>query len=304
LNIACASSREYLYPAKVMLYSLLINNDCEINVYLLTSELQDEAINELGSYLKKISPKCFLYPIRVDKNVFANMPIIGHFSVETYYRIQVLKVLPESVDRVLFFDADLLITDNIEDFYNQDFNDNLVIACKDYTISGQDLELYKKLNLPDYYMYINAGMLFYNIKEIRKRYQWNTIIKFIAEKKDIITWLDQDIVNMLFCENVKVCEHFYNEQVPNILSRAEELFVRKTAKIIHYCSYRKPWDSSYAGIMSDIWWSYAVKAGYKLDYEKFKKKSRGTRAKRCICGAVEYICNCMRRTARKVLKVD
>ena len=50
MNIACASSREYLYPAKVMLYSLLINNDCEIHVYLLTSELQDEAINELESY--------------------------------------------------------------------------------------------------------------------------------------------------------------------------------------------------------------------------------------------------------------
>ncbi len=232
------------------------------------------------------------------------MPIIGHFSVETYYRILVLKVLPESVDRVCFFDADLIIIDNIEDFYNQDFNDNLIIACKDSTISGQELDHYKKLDLPDSYIYINAGMLLYNIKEIRKRYKWETIIKFIAEKKDIIKWLDQDIVNMLFHKKIKVCENFYNEQVPNILSRAEELFVRKTAKIIHYCSYRKPWDFTYAGIMSDIWWSYAVKAGYTSDYEKFKNKSRGKRVKRFIWRAVESICNRMRSTSREFLKID
>jgi len=287
-----------------MLYSLLINNDCDINVYLLASELPEEAINELGGYLKKISPKCVLYPIIVDKNVFADMPIIGHFSVETYYRILVLKVLPESVDRVCFFDADLLIIDNIEDFYNQDFNDNLIIACKDSTISGQELDHYKKLDLPDSYIYINAGMLLYNIQEIRKRYKWETIIKFIAEKKDIIKWLDQDIVNMLFHKSIKVCEHFYNAQVPNILSRAEELSVRTKAKIIHYCSYRKPWDSSYAGRMSDIWWSYAVKAGYTVEYEKFKKKSRGVRIKCFLWRTVEHICMRIGRISKKFLKVD
>ena len=304
MNIAFASSIKYLYPAKVMLCSLLINNDCEIHVYLLASELPDEAIDELESYLKKISPKCFLYPIRVEKNVFADLPMMGHFSVETYYRILVLKVLPESVDRAFFFDADLLITDNIQDFYNQDFNDNLIIACKDFTISGKELEHYKKLGLPDFYTYINAGMLLYNIKEIRKRYPWETILKFIAEKKDTIKWLDQDIVNMLFHESIRVCEHFYNIQVPNVASRAEEFLFRKTAKIIHYCSYRKPWDSTYAGIMSDIWWSYAVKAGYNLEYEKFKKKSMGKRVKRFIFRAIEYICNRIRRSSREFLKLD
>ena len=303
MNIACASSREYLYPAKVMLYSLLINNDCEINVYFLASALQDEAFNELESYLKKISPKCVLYPIKVDKNVFAELPMWGHFSVETYYRILVLKLLPESVDRVLFLDADLLITGNIENFYNQDFYDNLVIACKDRTISG-NLEFYKKLDFPDYYLYINAGTLLYDIKEIRKLYPWETILKFIAEKKDSIQWLDQDIVNMFFHKKIKVCENFYNEQVPPIVSRAEELAVRKTAKIIHYCSYRKPWDSSYAGIMGDIWWSYAVNAGYTVEYEKFKKKSIDKRVKRFIFRAVESICSRIRRNLIKFLKLD
>lgn len=285
MNIACASSVKYLYPAKVMLYSLLINNDCEINIYLLSSELPDAAVQELECYVKKISPKCFLHPIKIEKTVFADLPISDHFSVETYYRILVLKVLPDCVDRAFFFDVDMVITGNIEGFYHQDFEDNVIVACADRTLSGNNAVFYKKLGFPENYTYINAGMLLYNIKEIRQRYSWDMIQSFIAENKDIIQWLDQDIINMLFHEKIKICKHAYNVQVPNIESREEETALRKNARIIHFCSYRKPWDASYAGIMGDIWWQYAVKAGFRLEHVHFKYKKTTAALRRRIYGA-------------------
>ena len=54
-----------------------------------------------------------------------------HYSVAMYFRIFAHVLLPESIDRILYLDADIIVKNDITSFYAQDFEDKYMIVNED-----------------------------------------------------------------------------------------------------------------------------------------------------------------------------
>lgn len=258
MNILIAINEKYIEPAKTMLYSLARHNNEYLDVYLLQSSISSEKIKELDKFLHE---KCHgeLNTITIDKTLFANVPKQKWLSEETYYRLVAFELLPETVERILWLDGDIIVKGNIFELYNQEFDSQYIIACAENTTKH-----HKRLGLSNQHRYFNAGVVLYNMVTIRQHYTIQDVFECIEKHKDHLDLLDQDILNVLFDSKTKYMEaKTYNNATLgfNILGREKMKDIRENACIIHYIGAMKPWNPKGANWADKYWWRYELRRG-------------------------------------------
>lgn len=270
LNIVVAINENYIEPLKTMLYSLAYNNQCPLTVYLLHKELSDSIIGDLQEYIQY---NCHgqLVDIKVDNRLFASAPREKWWTEETYYRLLAFDILPQTVERALWLDADIIINKNIEVFYHQSFDDQFAVVCK-----GCNQQLKCNLGLPEEYVYFNAGVILFNIVKMRLCLTREIVFSCFHTYEDRLKALDQDILNVLFCNCVKYAdESIYNHEAFgfNVYSAEKMFVIKKRACIIHFAGPIKPWHSQGANWADSIWWKYELKRGKWLQYIAYRIKN-------------------------------
>ena len=116
MNVATALNRKYLLYTGVMLTSLCENNPCHIDIYILHSELTDTDIQRLTECVDKYDIS--IHPLYIEKDKFeGKMYTDKMWSIEAYYRLMLLDILPSNVKRMFYFDVDIIVNkspENIE----------------------------------------------------------------------------------------------------------------------------------------------------------------------------------------------
>lgn len=269
MNILIAINSKYVIPAKVMLTSLFENNNVNINVYLLHSNLKEFEIEVLRELIED-KYKNKLHSIYIDKNKFENLPISHHFTIETYYRFLAQSILPNNLDRILWLDADMIIKSSINELYFSDFEDKYIVVCQ--SINKNPEVILEKLNLPKDSKYFNAGTILFNLDKIRKDINPMIYFDYIENNREKITWLDQDVLNVIYNKKAKYEEYYkYNMQLfsEEKLSKESLKNIKYNTAIIHYIGACKPWDFKYKNYCKKYYWKYAKKSEGYVEYIKF-----------------------------------
>ena len=186
MNIATALNRKYLEYTAVMLCSLCENNHEHIDAYILHSELTDKDINTLKNSLSKYD--ITIIPLMINRSDFdTRLPRNSQWSIETYYRLMLMDILPDNIDRILYLDVDLIINGSVEEFYHVDFKGYEVIVADDSndkrsrdTFGSKQAEMFKDM-LDNGFRYFNADVMLFNVQEIRKTHNFNTYMKAVEE---------------------------------------------------------------------------------------------------------------------------
>ena len=186
MNIATALNRKYLEYTAVMLCSLCENNHEHIDAYILHSELTDKDINTLKNSLSKYD--ITIIPLMINRSDFdTRLPRNSQWSIETYYRLMLMDILPDNIDRILYLDVDLIINGSVEEFYHVDFKGDEVIVADDSngkrsrdTFGSKQAEMFKDM-LDNGFRYFNADVMLFNVQEIRKTHNFNTYMKAVEE---------------------------------------------------------------------------------------------------------------------------
>lgn len=272
MNIMMGINNKYVFPTKVMLTSLCENNKFEKHfVYILydRKNLTKENIESIKILEKQYEIE--ICPIEIDAELFANCPTDFHLSIETYFRFMTQEVLPESVDRVLWLDADIIINKCLKEFYYQDFDDKAIVVCR--TSNNKAEEFLKKLELNPKVGYFNAGVILFDLDNIRKKITTQTFFDCLEENREKIAWLDQDVLNIVFADDKKLLE----QQVYNFTFFSDTLFskdelekIKQEIYILHYIGAEKPWDSTYQNTTIKIFRHYARKQENLFESLKFE----------------------------------
>ena len=239
MNILISTNRKFLKYAKEMLMSLADSNDDFLNIFLLNNEIPEKEKKEAKIFVKN---RCHgkLIIIESPINNLKDMPVSdgkkAFFGIEAYNRLFCQFILPKNIDKILYLDSDILINSDISDLYNMELNTkSLYVACKDESAAHGDEK--KRLSLPDNYIYVNSGVLLINLKDLRKKYTIEEITNFIKNKKDILKYPDQDVLNLLYCNEIKIIPNRYNFILKDICYYDKD----EPAYIIHYAGKEKPW---------------------------------------------------------------
>lgn len=220
---------DYTRHCAVTILSLLeTNKNNNIKIYILSSILPQENINELKrivySYNQEIE-----FIIRDDivpeelKKVIINK---NSLTWGVWYRWFFPRFI-KWVDRILSLDCDVLVMDDISEIYNMDMHGKSIAGYYDI----RPFRCKNKIFWID--NYINAGVLLFDAKKYDVKKINVDIMKEINEKyAQYFHWSDQDKVNIIFKDDIYVYNQSMNYQ---ITSKFFNVWLDK-AKIIHCLS--------------------------------------------------------------------
>ena len=276
MNILLAFNSNYYMPALVLLKSLLVNNQwCrEIRIYVLYSDLKPGEIRRFSQVAEESGiAKAIFLPVETD--TFQDAPLhLKWISRETYYRLLAQEMLPESVERVLYLDVDMIVMGSLEEFYHQDFEGKLLVACNRYGPGWVDPKRLEQLTLPRDTIYFNAGTLLYDLAGQRQQIDPNILYEYPVLFYQQLKYGDQDVLNAVFYGLTKFADwRVYNCFDSNTTRQRQEDRVRRSCKIFHYNGRGKPWTERYWGRMAWLFWDYAqLLPEYAGQYEALKEK--------------------------------
>lgn len=239
INILMSVNKKFLEHIEELIYSLVYYSSKNLRIYLMyvESELTNEDLEYIKEFVAK-TQKATVEPIKFDVHQLEGMPVTDNegsfFGMEAYSRLFCAFKLPEEVERILYLDADMICTGDINELYNIEFDDKIWVAAPDNGIQEKDLN---RLELPLDYKYINSGMLLINLKKLKANYTEKFIVEKIRENKDVLIYPDQDFINKIFKDEIKVVSDKYNLIAKDI--RYKNL--KEKPLIIHYAGSIKPW---------------------------------------------------------------
>ena len=271
MNILVSVDGKYIKHLRVLLLSMRDHMQKEqLDVYLLHKSLTQEETAKLTSEMKK-DYDIHVHPIQVGKTSFDEIKLNGHFTIETMLRLVAAEVLPGSMERILWLDADIVICNDFSDFYNTDFDGAVIGACAENTTVFMDHG--DRLGLGSEHIYFNAGVLLMNLIAMRQRNAVGTFTDILKQYDDMLKYNDQDILNIAFTgKDVKYFpSRLYNCRISSNfgMSDADYRKLMEECCIMHYAARSKPWDVMYTNHVERNYWKYARQDGRRVEYLRF-----------------------------------
>lgn len=275
MNVITALNRKYIPYTVVMLCSLGVNERKRVDAYLLHSELTKEDIEQMDNELRKSN--VFIHPLCVDRTKFSSrLPYNDQWSIETYYRLMMLELLPTEVERALYLDGDMVINKELDGFYNIDFEDKEIIACDDKcglnepeTYGPKHNEMFREA-YENGYRYFNAGVMLLNVKKLREKYSFQTYLDAIDAWDCKMEAPDQDILNWVHWRKVGYADCMIYDLFARLAHNAKITYeeVKEAVAIVHFAG-AKPWNNENVHFdIERLWWDYAKRTSY---YERLLK---------------------------------
>ena len=242
MDIVVCPDKNFVMPTGVLMQSVCANNkDSVVNFHIICDESIEERHKEdLKSVICRFINKRVLF-YNIDGIKFDEMPALDNAPVTkaAYYRLELAGLLPESINKVLYLDGDIIVRKSIEELYNTDISNYALAAVPDNNIG---------LNLRS--GYFNSGVMLINLKYWREHNLREDYYRFIQEHPDMIRFWDQDVLNYVLKEQklllpVKynlVCGWLWRNCGSNSEDFKDELDdAIKDPVIIHFTTPNKPW---------------------------------------------------------------
>lgn len=205
MNVLLISDDNYAFLLGGCLYSLLYTNTAvkTINVYIISDHISRGSLEKIIEIGKRFDRKIIV----VDPpNMSKDIVVKGTLNISTYYRLMLSSVIPDSVDKLLYLDCDVLIRGNLEDLWNTDISEYYLGGVYDTT--GKYAR--KAVGLKRHGLYVNAGVLLINLKKWRKEKIEAKFLKYLDEQGWKVEFNDQGVINHVCSKRIKLVNPKYN----------------------------------------------------------------------------------------------
>ncbi len=245
-------------PTGIMLKSLCENNT-RVNVHVIIDEsVTNESKKSLEEIVKSYEHNNICFYL-IDGSFFNNFPslnvILPRITKATYYRLFLAKILPNSVDKVLFLDGDIIINKNLSSLWERDVNN--IAVCGVIDQENDNIDVYNRLQYSPEFGYFNAGVLLINLLYWRTHDMTNKFLQFVNDYPERIKYHDQDVLNGVLHDNKLFLPIKYNTQTAFFYKKeyikynymkfgVEIMEARENPFIVHFSTDFKPWNDDCA----------------------------------------------------------
>lgn len=252
MNFLFTIDNGYIEPIKTLLFSIFVNMGEGQNFYFIYQNILLEKREEIIEFAET---KCKSEAIFVEyKNDMLNhLPVLGTWSKEIYLRLFAPFVL-ENIDRILYLDGDTIVNGDLTEIFNlEDFEDFMFAAVPNDIQDSHKV----RLGLEEKNVYINSGVLLMNLEKLRQQISPEEVIRLLFEFKDKLLFPDQDFINLVFKDNIKILDIEYNYMI-NLIERVTTYPKLNQFKICHYV-LSKPWNVEFPYKTDYIFFKYLLK---------------------------------------------
>ena len=233
---------------ETLIYSIYKNTSSYVNVNIIYKKLSDESLDKLAWIDGKMST-VNVRPVQISEELHKSMEKIslghdrGNLPISSYYRIFLADILPD-VDRIIYLDADTLLTGDLTELWRTDLEGNFLAACLDERAYMK--KVFSVLN-PRRREYFNSGVLVFDLCLFRKYKTINDFLDFLIDTADLYELGDQDALNLYFLDAVKLLDSSWNYGVPSY----KEYDQINNINLLHFYGKAKPLRSFYDYVSDD-----------------------------------------------------
>ena len=274
INVCISCDDNYSKYAGVVIASILANasSDDKLSIYILDGGVSEQHKSEILS-LKSIKD-CEIDFVYIDQKLFeeyAKIKTHSYVTVATYYRLKLSSLLP-NVDRIIYFDCDMVVNSSLAELFNTDMGDCLIAGVKDLN----------KKELKKNPSYVNAGMLVFDLKNMRQDDTENKFLEWTKANAENIKVGDQTIINEVCKGRIAIVSDVWNVQSSNFTNRSS---YTNNPRVVHFVARKKPWHWASFSIHKGLYFKYLQLTPWKLSDEEYKRWTRDNQ----IASLIEYI---------------
>lgn len=258
IHIAFCVNDGYAQYITVTIKGLLENNNDPIVIHVLSDYISDRNVCRLKDLVSSY-PSAELNVVLVDDSKLRGLK--DTWTIYTWYRVLLPEILDEDVHRVLYLDADVLVTGNIGALFRLDMTDKAIAGTVDF--QSKDMKTYQRCGYEPEKEYVCAGVLLMNLDYWREHDIASQAVRWGRENNDRIQFPDQDSINYI-CRDAKILlplkfnivdgffyDDYYYRKYPQELRECIESPV-----IIHYAG-QAPWVVELSHhLLQDEWEKY------------------------------------------------
>ncbi len=234
IHIVLASDNNYFPGLFVTISSLLNSNKTtEFHLHIIDGGLVKKNKTKIKTHLVSNHAKSIISFYDFDLKIFRQFKPLYGKSLVTYARIFIPSII--NVNKIIYFDSDLLILDKISPLWNIDLKDNLVAAVQDPIVKNLKNDYPYSDSIGDE-KYFNAGVMLINLDAMRKMEFSKKLFELVSRDSRKFRFHDQTALNILFKGKVLYLDTKWN-------SYADSHTINSRSIVIHYLTKFKPWNS-------------------------------------------------------------
>lgn len=245
-----ACDERFAMPLATALRSVVDSNRSvqPLDFYVLTDGFSAEMREKVSSSLPKNSAS--IQWIELDLSNFQGLWTLPYVSKVTYARLLIPQIFPETVDRVLYLDCDLLVLDDLGPLLETDLSGSPLGAVLDVWDTDRKVDPAGSRS-PPVHEYFNAGVLLINLPEWRRENISGKALDYLSRHPDTV-YSDQDALNFACDKRWKKLDKKWNFH-DLALAKVSE---RERPKIAHFITKSKPWIPKYLNPNARFYDSY------------------------------------------------
>ena len=254
IHIGFAIDKNFGTFAGIAITSLVHNNtDHQLAVHIIHDGLQPEDMAKLQR-LERLYRNLSLHMYLLDDTEGMTFVVPqGHITQAMYYRYLFSALLPATVQRILYLDADIICKGDLLPLWRTDLQGKVLAAVRDWGEAKSCIRIGLSSGL-----YFNSGVLLIDLHEWERRRLTARLFAWLEEVGvNKVLWGDQDALNAILDGEFVELPKIYNCIVVNdtaLKSSADDL-------LVHYVDYVKPWHVYYMDCADkELYWEYVRKS--------------------------------------------
>lgn len=246
MHVLFSVDRAYVAPLCVAITSLLSHQ--RGRPVTISVIVEDAACADIARIRAAVAPfdGVSLAFLKLADTTYRGFPVSDHFTTAAYVRLFLSDILPASVDKVLYLDADLVVCADLLPLWETDVTGYALAAVPDPL--SRD---HAGIGVTERRRYFNSGVMLINLRHWREHAAIDQFAHCIAGHAGRLRYFDQDVLNICFGVPglVRYLDYTWNfqpriaEVAPGALGLGGPAFVRLRAApcIVHFTTRMKPW---------------------------------------------------------------
>ena len=243
IHIALAFDDNFWAPAYAVMRSICLftKRRSDLVFHLIHQPITDEHRADLEKIPAEFGATLVWHDLTQSElfnSIVSRMPTSDRWTSVVYGRLLIDSLVGADVQRVIYLDCDMLVRAPVEELYSVDLGHHPIGAVRDtqgiLIVGGRDVMQNRDLfDIAD--LYFNSGMMVIDIE------RWRSI-DMPARLEDLIRsgvisrlYYDQDILNLIFKNNVKALPSRWN------MIDARHSHEGLDPAILHFTGWSKPW---------------------------------------------------------------
>ena len=246
--IACAINDAYILPLAVLLDSLKrhLSPSYRPVLYLIHTGLSPARLDLLAASVET-------HAIVPSAAELGTLPRDPRFPAEAAMPLLLAELLPASLERVLFLDADMLVMDDPAQLWETGLDGHVLAAAPDGAVprcsSPRGVKNWKRLGIPAAAPYFNGGLLLIDLVRWREREVNRRVRHYFETVHERIDFLHQEALNAVLWNDWKQLDERWNLPARYAPGRTTHDAPEASPRpgIVHFAGRMKPWRAPAGG---------------------------------------------------------